>query len=163
MKTKIMGFIFASFLSCFSQAQTTIPHNQYDYTYDANGNRIERDMQEVLLVPYQKTTSPNAVTTLPNGLTPEQVAAGATLSAAGMQLSAYPNPANEQVTVALSSTTETTIIEARLYGTNGSIHTTLQNPGANFNVPLEGLAAGKYILWLKLSNGEIERVRVVKL
>lgn len=161
MKKHILTLtIVVTLLAPTTQAQTT-PHKQYNYSYDANGNRIERDMQVVMLAP--KTTAPTAVTTLPNGVTPEQVAAGATLAAEGLTLNAYPNPATQQVTVSVNSTTETTVTEARLYNSTGSVHTTLQNPGANFTVPLEGLAAGKYILWLKLSSGEIERVRVVKM
>ena len=162
MKNRIFSFL-AGFvlLAITTQAQTTTPHNQYNYTYDANGNRIERDMMLVMLAP--KVANPQQVTNLHNVLTPAQVEAGATLEADGFTLTAYPNPATQQVTVALSSTAETAVIEARLYGTNGSLHTTLQNPGTNFSVPLEGLAAGKYILWLKMSTGKIERIRVVKL
>jgi hypothetical protein len=161
MKNHIFSF-FAVFvlLAPTTQAQTTTPHKQYNYSYDANGNRIERDMQVVMLAP--KTTDPNAITTLPNGLTPEQVAAGATLAAEGLTLNAYPNPATQRVTVNLNSTAETTVTEARLYSSTGSVHANLQAPGATFSVPLEGLAAGTYILWLKLSTGEIKRVQVVK-
>jgi hypothetical protein len=150
-------------IGAYEMSAQTVSHNQYNYSYDANGNRIKRNMEEVLLVPHQKTTNPNAVTTLPNGLTPEQVAAGATVEAEGLTLNAYPNPATQQVTVTLNSTAETTVTEARLYNSTGSVHANLQAPGVNFSVPLEGLAAGTYILWLKLSSGEIERVRVVKL
>jgi hypothetical protein len=118
-------------------------------------------MQVVMLAP--KTTDPTAITTLPDGVTQEEGAAGATLAAEGLTLNAYPNPATQQVTVNLNSTAETTVTEARLYNSTGSVHTSLQEPGVNFSVPLEGLAAGNYILWLKLSSGEIQRVRVVKL
>ena len=159
MKTKL--FYTAVLVLALTGLSAQNPGKSHNYTYDANGNRIERDMMLVMLAP--KVTNTLEATTLPNGLTPEQPVAGATLQAAGLTLNAYPNPATQQVTVALSSTAETAVIEARLYGTNGSIHTTLQNPGINFSVSLEGLAAGKYILWLTLSTGKIERIRVVKL
>jgi YD repeat-containing protein len=162
MKKYIFTLTMAvSLIAGTTQAQTTTPHKQYNYSYDANGNRIERDMQVVMLAP--KTTDPTAITTLPDGVTQEEVAAGATLAAEGLTLNAYPNPATQQVTVNLNGTAETTVTEARLYSSTGSVHTSLQEPGNNFSVSLEGLAAGNYILWLKLSNGEIQRVRVVKL
>jgi hypothetical protein len=161
MKTKIMGFIFASFLSAFCQAQSTTPHKQYNYSYDANGNRIERDMQVVMLVP--KVANPNQPADLSGGLSPVEMEKGATVETGDLTLKAYPNPATQQVTVTLNSTAETTVTEVRLYNSTGSVHANLQAPGVNFSVPLEGLAAGTYILWLKLSSGEIERVRVVKM
>ncbi len=147
-------FVFTGF---FVNAQTT----QHAYTYDDNGNRITRNTSTV----YLKAANPQTTTTLPNGLTPEQIAAGATVSTNSVQLSAYPNPATQHITVSVASQQEqpVTVTEARLYATNGSVQATLQNPGSTFSVPLEGLAAGNYILWLKLSNGSIERVQVVKL
>jgi hypothetical protein len=144
-------------VSLTTAAQTT----QHTYTYDDNGNRTARNT--VYLTP--KVANPNQSTTLAGGLTQEQIAAGATL-AVGQEviLNAYPNPATEQVTISLSTQAEAiAVVEARLYSANCSAQAIMQNPGSNFTVHLEGLPAGNYTLWLKLSNGTIERVRVVKL
>ena len=151
---KSFFFLFL-FFSIELSAQTT--HHQY--TYDANGNRVVR--QTVLLSP--KVAGPNQITDLPSGLTPEQAEQGITLAAEGLTLNAFPNPATEAIQVTVEATAEVTVTEARLYTNNGSIATTLKQPGNTFSVPLEGLASGNYILWLKLSNGEIKRVQVVKM
>jgi hypothetical protein len=90
MKTKIMGFIFASFLSAFCQAQSTTPHKQYNYSYDANGNRIERDMQVVMLVP--KVANPNQPADLRWGLSPVEMEKGATLDWQKAYAKSLPQP-----------------------------------------------------------------------
>lgn len=148
-------FCLFLFFSIELSAQTT--HHQY--AYDANGNRVVR--QTVVLTP--KVAGPNQFTDLPNGLTPEQAEQGITLAAEGLTLNAFPNPATEAVQVTVEATATVTVAEARLYTGNGAVATTLSQPGNTFAVPLEGLAAGNYILWLKLSNGEIKRVQVVKM
>ena len=154
MKKAAFFLLALGFLSTIGLKAQTTEHN---YTYDANGNRILR--HSVTL----KVANPNTPTTLPNGLTEQQVLAGTTLQEEGFALKAYPNPAQEAVHVDLANATAVTVAEARLYTGSGAVATTLSQPGNTFAVPLEGLAAGNYILWLKLSNGEIKRVQVVKM
>ncbi len=150
-------YLFAALL--FIGMSVTAQTKTYRYTYDDAGNRTTRN------VAYLRVANPNGG----NGATaamenaeynsaenPDAVIA----ETEAAQISLFPNPTTRTVNVAFGKS-ETQTDEMRILDGHGKIVLQKENLSGNFTLPFEGLAAGKYYIWLRL-NGRIERFPVIK-
>ncbi|HYG49689.1 MAG TPA: choice-of-anchor J domain-containing protein [Flavobacteriales bacterium] len=73
-------------------------------------------------------------------------------------LQAFPNPANEFVTVSA----QRPVVKAIMYDMAGKKMTTLQPGGLTFRIPLQGVNPGVYILYVYCADGTQGRVKIIR-
>jgi len=161
IKFRIIIFLAAALLSVQAAAQVNI-----GYTYDVAGNRIAKYVTTPMAAPEQvEPAFPEYVQAenekTVNGETENGERINAQTDNVGTEISVYPNPTIDGVTVRTSATDETTTTEIALYNTNGNRLVSRKSKTELTQIDMSKLPAGAYIMKIS-GNGKTVEWKIIK-